>query len=611
MDKTSQKRRANVILELIKSERDFVKNLRDVTEGYLQPARRHPEIFTAERINTIFSNIEQLYEFQCKFLASLESCINWTDPAASEVGRCFLEHQNGFAVYYYYCNNHPNAISELQELCSEQKFVRFFEACRLLQNMIDISLDGFLLTPIQKICKYPLQLNELLKYTSEDHPDFQFVQEALECVRNCANLANERKRRIEALADIMLFQEKFDNWYGPKLSETSSILIHSGEVSKMTSHNWSQGVQLHLFDHLLLYSKKDLLKRNTLILRGRICMDTVTEILEAEESKTKKGFKIYDCEQQKWFVFAIKSEKEKDDWLNAFERERELVEADEEEGFQITKKEIGVARRALNSRKHSRSARYRSKKPDTAVVDQLDIDEATTIMNRTLSLPSCIHPSHVMNFVQDSKVVSSTRGSSSPTTCNSNQSPTDNSSVNQSSISTNTSSSATGWFKKVGSRRLSSKQVDETEIKLQSSSSEMTYDQLQKRHETIMLCAERARLYRLNNNLPPLDPKMITNCNFGAFQMTTNNQQQRNPNTIARPIAAARRDPNKNRVDHQIGQQVVEISTNMHSLNIQGTNNLASTPKITTTQPDGSGSSIEKTVLLSSGRVVRVRENAV
>ena len=34
----------------------------------------------------------------------------------------------------------------------------FSQACRLLRGMISISLDGFLLTPVQKICKYPLQL---------------------------------------------------------------------------------------------------------------------------------------------------------------------------------------------------------------------------------------------------------------------------------------------------------------------------------------------------------------------------------------------------------------------------------------------------------------------
>lgn len=49
------------------------------------------------------------------------------------------------------------------------KYKHYFEACRLLQQMIDISIAGFLLTPVQKICKYPLQLGELLKYTPKDH----------------------------------------------------------------------------------------------------------------------------------------------------------------------------------------------------------------------------------------------------------------------------------------------------------------------------------------------------------------------------------------------------------------------------------------------------------
>lgn len=29
----------------------------------------------------------------------------------------------------------------------------------MLRNLQDISLEGFLLTPVQKICKYPLQLS--------------------------------------------------------------------------------------------------------------------------------------------------------------------------------------------------------------------------------------------------------------------------------------------------------------------------------------------------------------------------------------------------------------------------------------------------------------------
>lgn len=80
----------------------------------------------------------------------------------------------GFSILYSeYCNTHPAACAELQRLMKLGKYKHFFEACRLLQQMIDISIAGFLLTPVQKICKYPLQLGELLKYTPKDHRYFQ------------------------------------------------------------------------------------------------------------------------------------------------------------------------------------------------------------------------------------------------------------------------------------------------------------------------------------------------------------------------------------------------------------------------------------------------------
>lgn len=629
--------RANVILELINSERDFVKHLKDVVEGYLSPARRHPEIFTGERINTIFSNIEQLYEFQKQFLASLENCINWNDLASSEVGNCFLEFENGFSVYHYYCNNHPNAISELQDLYTKPRFVKFFEACRLVQNMIDISLDGFLLTPIQKICKYPLQLNELLKNTNEEHPDFRPVSDALESMRNCANLANERKRRIEALADIMSFQEKVENWFGPKLSDTSSLLIHSGEVSKMAAHTWSQNIQLHLFDHLLLYSKRDILKRNCLILKGRISMDSITEISDADEYKPKKSFKLFCSKQQRWFIFITRSEKEKDEWFKAFEKERSIVESDESEGFHITDREITVARRALHNRKHSRSARYRHKRPDTAVADQLDIDDANSIMNRTLSLPSCIHPSHVMNFVEDSKVVSTRKKNSSPNSSSKSPIP-----VSQNIIEESCSNpSGVGWFRKMGSKKLARSQVyningvgttpKQRSISPASNPSSANassttvlgidlqnekYDQLERRHRNHMVSEEQARLFRLNNDLPSsIFPhrKEKSPLHLSRRSSATN---QGSPSLSQPSVTITKVAESFNSSDGQpIGLRIQPLDSEVQRIQHKAVPEhlvaTSSSQAVSHLPSGGHNGTYEATVVLSSGRVVRVREDAV
>lgn len=81
----------------------------------------------------------------------------------------FALQQDGFWIYSEYCNNHLDACMELSKLMRDGRYQHFFEACRLLQQMIDIAIDGFLLTPVQKICKYPLQLAELLKYTAQEH----------------------------------------------------------------------------------------------------------------------------------------------------------------------------------------------------------------------------------------------------------------------------------------------------------------------------------------------------------------------------------------------------------------------------------------------------------
>ena len=60
--------------------------------------------------------------------------------------------------------------------------------------------------------KGPLLFQELLKYTSEDHPDYPHVVEAQQAMKEVAMLINEQKRRIENMGKIGCWQKTIDGW---------------------------------------------------------------------------------------------------------------------------------------------------------------------------------------------------------------------------------------------------------------------------------------------------------------------------------------------------------------------------------------------------------------
>uniref|UniRef100_A0A8C7E9R5 Rho guanine nucleotide exchange factor 4 n=1 Tax=Nothoprocta perdicaria TaxID=30464 RepID=A0A8C7E9R5_NOTPE len=334
--------------------------------GYIKQCRKRADMFTEEQLKTIFGNIEDIYRCQKKFVKALEKKFNKDHPHLSEVGSCFLEYQTEFQIYSEYCNNHPNACMELSRLTKVNKYVYFFEACRLLQKMIDISLDGFLLTPVQKICKYPLQLAELLKYTNPQHRDFKDVEAALNAMKNVARLINERKRRLENIDKIAQWQSSIEDWEGEDVLVRSSELIYSGELTKI-SHPQAKSQQrmFFLFDHQLVCCKKDLLRRDILYYKSRINMDDM-EILDVEDGKdkdfntsVKNAFKLHCQDTEEVHLFCAKKPEQKQRWLKAFESERRQVQLDQETGFSIT--EVQKKQAMLNASKQQHTGKPKGK----------------------------------------------------------------------------------------------------------------------------------------------------------------------------------------------------------------------------------------------------------
>ncbi|XP_022539470.2 spermatogenesis-associated protein 13 isoform X5 [Astyanax mexicanus] len=360
--------RANVINEIMSTERHYIKHLKDICEGYLRQCRKRVDMFNDDQLRVIFGNIEDIYRFQMGFVRDLEKQYNTEEPHLSEIGPCFLEHQDGFWIYSEYCNNHLDACMELSKLMKDGRYQHFFEACRLLQQMIDIAIDGFLLTPVQKICKYPLQLAELLKYTAQEHSDYRYVAAALAVMRNVTQQINERKRRLENIDKIAQWQASVLDWEGDDILDRSSELIYTGELSWIYQpYGRSQQRVFFLFDHQLVLCKKDLIRRDILYYKGRIDMDRydVRDAIDGRDDdfnvSVKNAFKLHNKDTEEIHIFLAKKLEEKIRWLRAFHEERKMVQEDEKIGFEISeyqKRQAAMTVRKVTKQKGVSQNRY-------------------------------------------------------------------------------------------------------------------------------------------------------------------------------------------------------------------------------------------------------------
>lgn len=66
-----------------------------------------------------------------------------------------------------------------------------------------MSLESFLIMPMQRITKYPLLLRELLKLSEEGSKDYKCLVEAEQKMKDIVLEANEQTRKVENVNRLM------------------------------------------------------------------------------------------------------------------------------------------------------------------------------------------------------------------------------------------------------------------------------------------------------------------------------------------------------------------------------------------------------------------------
>ncbi|XP_035023667.2 pleckstrin homology domain-containing family G member 3 isoform X4 [Hippoglossus stenolepis] len=237
-----------VVMEIIETERMYVKDLRSIVEDYLAHIIDMSNLpIRPEQVCALFGNIEDIYEFNSELLQSLDMCEN--DPVA--IARCFVDKSEYFEIYTQYCTNYPNSVAALTDCMRSKTLAKFFRD-RQAALKRSLPLGSFLLKPVQRILKYHLLLQEIAKHFDPDEEGNEVVQEAIDTMTGVAWYINDMKRKHEHAVRVQEIQSLLINWKGPDLT-TYGELVLEGTFHVLRAKNTRT---LFLFEKMLLFTKK-------------------------------------------------------------------------------------------------------------------------------------------------------------------------------------------------------------------------------------------------------------------------------------------------------------------------------------------------------------------
>jgi cell division control protein 24 len=232
---------------MVETERKYVQDL-EVMQKYAT-ALSQSNTIDQDTIHLLFPGLNKLLNFQRKFLIRVESTAEmpWKDQ---RWGLLFLENEDEFAVYEPYCANYTNAadimIKEEQNLSVHNNLIN-----------AKSELPAFLIKPVQRICKYPLLLDSLVKAsTIVDYPYYEELQAGSATAKRITDKINEAQRRAENNQTVRNLEGRVKDWKGHHLSNFGNLLLD--DIFTVTKSEVDREYHVFLFEKIILCCKEAL-----------------------------------------------------------------------------------------------------------------------------------------------------------------------------------------------------------------------------------------------------------------------------------------------------------------------------------------------------------------
>jgi len=257
-----ERKRQEVIFEIIATERQYVQDLEYLRTIWIQPlSTQHivPPPRREEFVSKVFCNLLDILSVNMR-LAEMLTRRQKHHSVVEYIGDIFAAMIQEFDPYVKYGANQASArIRIVSERSSNAVFDMFVADTERKVISRKLELNGYLTKPTTRLARYPLLFEQLLKYTPDDNVDktvlprvIQHIQRLLSRV-NDATGRSENRIQIGFLSKQLVFKPQ--DMVDLRLDDEDRELVFKSSLKKRGTQSDSSEIQVYLFDHALLMVK--------------------------------------------------------------------------------------------------------------------------------------------------------------------------------------------------------------------------------------------------------------------------------------------------------------------------------------------------------------------
>eukprot|EP01084_Bolivina_argentea_P108248 193450_1 len=258
------RKRQKAIEELLTTEKTYVHLMSKLVEDYViyLQSNSQMQFLTPEDHTILFpSDIHAILGLNKTFLDDLTKVIESNDfnNETTKIGDIIYAFCPHFKMYQNYLNNYQYAATKLAELRKKptSSFCAFCNKKRQKKYFDNLPLESLIILPIQRMPRYKMLLEEIIKNTDSKHPDLTQLKNAFNKISEVNTSINNRMKEFDQRIRVQNIENRF---YGKvtNLVIPSRKFIKQGELCKIERSD-DEYYLFMLFNDCLLYASQSMI----------------------------------------------------------------------------------------------------------------------------------------------------------------------------------------------------------------------------------------------------------------------------------------------------------------------------------------------------------------